>query len=108
MKKKYCTCKAYACDENRICVHCDLPKRHLKKKKFNRKDAYTDFMNIVLAVYMKITKRCMLEGCRYGYFPKDKLADNCMYCDQPRQIFENFGDIVSLRKELETLSKHIK
>ena len=68
----------------------------MKRKKIKNEN----LLEFFLATYMKIVKRCMLEGCRYGYFPTDKLADKCIYCHQPRPIFEDFGKVISLRKFL--------
>lgn len=37
------------------------------------------------ALTLLIIKRCILEGCRFGYEKFDKEPrDNCMYCGAPR------------------------
>lgn len=42
--------------------------------------------------WLKIRKRCLLEGCRYAYTPVEELKSECVYCGTPRPIPSNWFD----------------
>ena len=74
-------------------------------------DDYVVMMDIFVKQLMlldaKIWKRCMLEGCRYGYEPVDKTpADKCIYCGEPRNgYFDEHG----VNKEVsKSIQKYLK
>lgn len=76
----------------------------LKSKAFKelKKAADKEFKNLleILQMYStlqtKIYKRCMLEGCRYGYPEIDKEpGDKCIYCETPNVSRNNYFNIKS-------------
>lgn len=48
----------------------------------------------------RVSKRCLIEGCVFGYEPWDKEPkDECLYCGAPRQyVFPDFN--IPIRKLL--------
>lgn len=58
-------------------------------------------LEIVREADNKVRKRCLYEGCRFGYEPTDKdPKDNCIYCGEPRNyIF----DLPAIRKSIKKL-----
>lgn len=62
----------------------------------------------ILDLEAKILKRCLLEGCCYGYEHEDKEPrEQCIYCGADRKMIDDdfFND--SLRKKIKNLQKHI-
>ena len=44
--------------------------------------ALMDLVQVAMKAQTNLLKRCMMEGCRYGY-TKDKIQDTCIYCGVP-------------------------